>query len=314
MSLALNANAELSAENITARKYVSNLLLTHAIESRVEFFVRTLIGVLIVLSVSAVILDTEPYFQQFHVPFRIIEYTAAIVFTLEYLLKLWCCVELPRYNNGWRGRLRYTMSFFAIVDLVAILPFFLVHSGLEVFLSFRALMLLRIVRILKFGQYSKSMGLILHVLRNKRKDIVMSMFIVVVLLVISSSIMYYVEHLAQPEAFKSIPRAMWWGVATLLTIGYGDIYPITALGKVCASVISMLGISIVAIPPGIIVSGFIEELQHRQKHVICPSCGHDLHAHMHGHTNSDSRAHIDSHASMDSGANMSSHAHEPHVR
>ncbi len=266
------------SERVTARKYVSNLLLTHAIESRMEFFVRTLIGALIVLSVTAVILDTEPYFKQFHHAFRIIEYTAAIVFTIEYLLKLWCCVELPKYADAWHGRFRYAMSFFAIVDLIAIVPFFLVHSGLEVFLSFRALMLLRIVRILKFGQYSKSMGMILRVLRNKRKDIVMSMFIVTVLLVISSSIMYFVEHEAQPQAFMSIPRAMWWGVATLLTIGYGDIYPITALGKICASIISMLGISIVAIPPGIIVSGFIEQL-HKREHHVCENCGHEVHIH-----------------------------------
>jgi voltage-gated potassium channel len=127
------------------------------------------------------------------------------------------------------------------------------------------------------------MGLILHVLRNKRKDIAMSMFIVMVLLIISSSIMYYVEHIAQPEAFKSIPRAMWWGIATLLTIGYGDIYPITVAGKICTGIISMLGISIVAIPPGIIVSGFIEELQQRKQHLHCPNCGHDMHAHTHAH-------------------------------
>jgi voltage-gated potassium channel len=285
--MSLSVPVEIPDEPMSARKYVSNLLLTHAIESRAEFIVRTVIGVLIILSVSCVILDTEPYFKQYHVPFRIIEYTAAIVFTIEYLLKLWCCVELPRFAKGKPvgDRLRYMMTLFAVIDLVAILPFFLVHSGLEVFLSFRALMLLRIVRILKFGQYSKSMGLILHVLRNKRKDIAMSLFIVVVLLIISSSIMYYAEHTAQPEAFKSIPRAMWWGIATLLTIGYGDIYPVTVAGKICTGIISMLGISIVAIPPGIIVSGFIEELQHRKQHLHCPNCGHDLHAHTHGHAN-----------------------------
>jgi voltage-gated potassium channel len=276
--MSVSVPIELPAERITARKYVSNLLLTHAIESRMEFFVRMLIGVLIVLSVTAVILDTEPMFKKYHALFRAIEYAAVIVFSIEYILKLWSCVELPRYANGWRGRLRYSVSFYAIVDLIAVLPFFLIYSGLEVFLSFRALLLLRIVRILKFGQYSKSMGLILRVLRNKRKDIVMSMFIVTVLLVVSSSIMYFVEHEAQPEAFMSIPRAMWWGVATLLTIGYGDVYPITAVGKICASLISMLGISIVAITPGIIVSGFIEEL-HKREHHVCENCGHEVHIH-----------------------------------
>ena len=277
--MSLSVPAEFKDHDMTPRKFVSNLLLTHAIESKSEFLVRSIIGVLIVLSVIAVILDTEPMFDRYHQTFRIIEYTAAIVFTIEYLLKLWCCVELPAYGKDRvLGRLKYSFSFFAIVDLLAIVPFFLVESGLEVFLSFRALMLLRIVRILKFGQYSKSMGLILRVLRLKRKDIAMSLFIVTVLLVISSSIMYFVEHEAQPEAFMSIPRAMWWGVATLLTIGYGDVYPITAAGKICASVISMLGISIVAIPPGIIVSGFIEELHRKEKH-HCQNCGHEVHIH-----------------------------------
>lgn len=276
--MSLSAPAEIAEHRMSLRRFVSNLLLTHSIESRTEFAVRMSIGVLIVLSVTAVILDTEPMFRQYHAIFRVIEYTAAIVFTIEYLLKFWSSVEIPKFAKPVTGRLRYSVSFFALVDLLAIAPFFLVESGLEVFLSFRALMLLRIVRILKFRQYSKSMGLILHVLRHKRKDIVMSMFIVTVLLVISSSIMYYVEHTAQPEAFKSIPRAMWWGVATLLTIGYGDIYPITPIGKICTAIISMLGVSIVAIPPGIIVSGFIEMLHKREK-LVCQNCGHEMHIH-----------------------------------
>lgn len=272
--MSLSFRAEIP-QGSTTRKYVSDLLLTHAIETRAELVIRMFMGMLIILSVIAVILDTEPSIsRQFHVTFRFLEYTAAVFFTIEYFFKLWSCVELPKYRRPILGRMRYMISFFAVVDLVSVLPFFLVESGMEGFLSLRALMLFRIVRILKFGQYSRSMALILRVLKKKRSDIAMAMFIVTVLLIISSSIMYYVEHTAQPIAFQSIPRAMWWGVATLLTIGYGDVYPITAWGKICASLISMLGISIVAIPPGIIVSGFIEELHKKEKHV-CPNCGHE---------------------------------------
>src|SRR5688572_9316048 len=139
--MSLSLPVEISEHKMSPRKFVSNLLLTHAIESRTEFSVRMLIGVLIVLSVTAVILDTEPMFQQYHKIFRIIEYTAAIVFTIEYLLKFWSCVELPKFAKPVAGRVRYSMTFFAIVDLLAIVPFFLVESGLEIFLSFRALML-----------------------------------------------------------------------------------------------------------------------------------------------------------------------------
>jgi voltage-gated potassium channel len=116
------------------------------------------------------------------------------------------------------------------------------------------------------------MALISRVLKKKRPEMLVSLFVVFILLLISSSLMFFLENEAQPDAFSSIPAAMWWGIATLTTVGYGDIYPVTVLGKLCSAVISVLGIGAFALPSGLLVSGFIEEAQSKGKPVICPHC------------------------------------------
>lgn len=268
------------------RQAFYRLFHTLNIDYRYEYVSRWVLSGLIVLSIVSLILETEPALGHYRDVFHTIEIVTVSLFCVEYVLRLWCIVERPRYAHPVWGRLQYSVTFFALVDLLSILPLILpfVSAG---FLSVRALRLLRLISILKLGHYSQSMALIITVFRKKRTEIITSMFVVLILLVISSSLVYYLEHLVQPVAFGSIPRALWWGVSALTTVGYGDVYPITAMGKLCAAFISLLGISIVALPSGILVSGFVEELDAKKHKHLCERCKVELanelhHPELHG--------------------------------
>ena len=179
---------------------------------------------------------------------------------MEYVLRLLVCPFDPRYSSPVRGRVRYVFSYLAVIDLLAILPFYL-----PVLIPFdlrflRIVRLFRLIRLFKLSRYSRAMTAIGVVLRNKRGELAIVIIVVFVFLLLSSAIMYEVEHEAQPNAFPNIPSAMWWGVVTLTTVGYGDIYPITPLGKFIGAVIALLGIGLFALPAGIIASGFTEEI------------------------------------------------------
>jgi voltage-gated potassium channel len=257
-----------------SRRFVYELLHTVEIETRLEHFTRIFIAVLIVLSILSVILESEPELEMGYADwFYGFELFTVICFSMEFGLRVWSCVELPEYQRSF-GRLRYVLSPMALIDLLAVLPFYL-PALITVDLRFlRGLRLIRLVRVLKLGHYSHSMHTIVRVVKKKRHEMAVSVFIVGILLIFASTIMYYLEHDAQPNAFRSIPAALWWGVATLTTIGYGDIYPVTVLGKVLSAFISILGIGVFALPSGIFVSGFVEEMQH--KHQKCPHCGEQL--------------------------------------
>jgi len=136
---------------------------------------------------------------------------------------------------------------------------------------------MRIFRLFKLGRYSSAMKTMARVLRNKKEELGITIFIVLLLLIIASSLMYFVENPVQPEVFSSIPAAMWWGVETLTTVGYGDVIPQTALGKALGMVIAILGIGMFALPAGILGSGFFEEVQSkRRESEVCPHCGKEI--------------------------------------
>jgi len=135
-----------------------------------------------------------------------------------------------------------------------------------------------LARLLKIGRYSKAMRTLGRVIITKRESLFSALFTVFSLLMISSSLIYYVEHDAQPDRFPNIPASMWWAIITLTTVGYGDIYPVTPLGKILGGGIAMLGLGLVALPAGIIASGFTEEVEKKRmkKSLVCPHCGGDL--------------------------------------
>jgi voltage-gated potassium channel len=232
---------------------------------------------LICLNVLAVVLETVQSLQAAYAPwFARFEVLSVAIFSAEYMLRLWSCTQAEPYRSPLIGRIRFALTPMALVDLTAIAPFYL-PMLIPLDLRFvRALRLLRLFRLLKVGRYSASMLLIGRVLRQKREELVITLGAVGILLLMASSVMFYVERDAQPAVFSSIPAAMWWGVATLTTVGYGDVYPITVLGKACAAVVAILGVATFALPAGIIASGFTDAMTERRADRRCPHCGGQL--------------------------------------
>jgi voltage-gated potassium channel len=262
---------------INFKKRIFNILHTEEIDDPIEKYFNWFITGLIFLSVISVILETEKslsdYFYSFFWDFEIFTVT---IFAIEYILHLWVCTIDPRYSSPLLGRIKYACTPMALIDLFAILPFFIPASGLD-FRFLRAVRLTRLFRLLKLGRYSQSLRTLGRVLKSKREELLVTLFAGVILLVIASSILYYIERDVQPEKFGSILSAMWWGVCTLTTIGYGDVYPITALGKFIGSIISVMGIGLFVLPAGILASGFSSELQNKaKKPKVCPHCGKEV--------------------------------------
>lgn len=220
---------------------------------------------LILINVAAFIASTSPSFSQEQKSIlENIEIVASLVFTIEYGLRLWVCTVDRRYSHPLWGRLRYGLTPLSLIDLVSILPFFTMLLFPE--LSFINLIrLLRLLRLLKMSRYSHSVRTMGAVLYAKKEELIATAFAVFILLIFASSVMYFVEYEAHPKAFGSILDSMWWGVVTLTTVGYGDIYPITPLGKFLGAILAFLGIGIFALPAGIIASGFSEEVQRRKQ-------------------------------------------------
>ena len=239
-----------------------------------EIFIITLITT----NVLAVMLETEKAFHlRYSGALNKFDMFSVAIFTIEYLLRIWVCTSDERYRQPIIGRIKYAMSPLALVDLLAILPFYLplvIPFDLRVL---RAIRLIRLARLFKIGRYSEALKLFGKVLRAKKEELVAAVFILFILLVISSSLLYYVEHDAQPDKFSSIPASLWWGVVTLTTVGYGDIFPITPTGKFLGAIISLLGIGFFALPAGVLSAGFIEEIRKRRLGAkTCPKCGAEL--------------------------------------
>lgn len=191
--------------------------------------------------------------------FHVIEAATLCIFCIEYILRIWTADLLYPSRSRLRSRLRFLISFDGIIDFLTILPFFFL-SG---FVIFRMLRVARIFHLFRLNSRYDSFNVITTVLYEKRNQIISSVFIVVILMLASSLCMYSVEHDAQPDVFRNAFSGIWWSMSTLLTVGYGDIYPITTLGRVMAICIAYLGVGAVAIPTGIISAGFVEQYQRK---------------------------------------------------
>ena len=237
--------------------------------------------VIITLTAFAIMLETiEPIASAARGVFAVFEVVSVTIFTLEYVARVWSCTEDPAYTHPLWGRLRFAVQPLAIADLLAILPFYI---PLIVGLDLRFVRVLRLLRLLKIARYSESMSLVAHVLRSRRDVLLSTVFVGFVLLFFASVLMYLVERETQPEAFSSIPAAMWWGVVTLTTVGYGDLYPVTPLGRGLGTFVALLGIGLFAMPAGILGSAFVDELEQRKstqsETTTCPHCGKPLEDH-----------------------------------
>jgi voltage-gated potassium channel len=231
----------------------------------------------IILNVIFLCLETvDGIDHQWHLFFVSFEWISVLLFTVEYGLRLWVCTESSLYQGQVKGRLKFMTSFMGMVDLLSFLPFYLfLYSSHAKYLSI--IRLFRLIRLVKLAEYSQSLSFLAKVIRKRKDDLITTGFVTFILLICASTIMYILESQAQSDKFSSIPMAMWWGVTALTTVGYGDVYPITPLGKVFASLVAILGIGVFALPAGILGASFLEELQaskfKKLEDLICEHCG-----------------------------------------
>lgn len=247
------------------RQSVALTLEVGARDKPVSRLVDALLISLILLNVLAVVLDSLPSFAlRYREPLDLFELFSICVFTIEYLLRVWSAVELKEacYRQPVTGRLRFICSPLALIDLMAILPFYLtLFTGLDL----RFLRVLRILRIFKLSRYSSALSTLLAVFKEEAEAFIAAFFVLMILLILASSGIYLLEHKVQPDVFGSIPQAMWWAMATLTTVGYGDVIPVTAAGKFFGGCITIIGIGMVALPAGILASGFSEQMRRRRE-------------------------------------------------
>ena len=221
---------------------------------------------LIALSVLTIILESfASIYDQWHPVFHVLEVITVVVFTIEYLLRIWTADLL--YPESKHPRLRYCFSFMAVIDLLAIvhlyLPVFFV-ADLRFLRMMRLFRLFRLLRVFKLGRYFEAFQVIVRVIRESGPQLVMSVVICFFVILFSAIVMYTVEHPVQPEQFPNVISSLWWAMCTLTTVGYGDVYPVTAIGRLFASFISLVGIGIIAIPTGIIAAGFNHAIGHQE--------------------------------------------------
>ena len=258
---------------------------------RISFWFDMAIIGFIMLSVVELVLATVPGMLIRHLwLFFAVEIITAVVFSIEYFLRMWSCTADPRYQKPVAGRIRYALTPLVLIDLISILPYYLplIIPGA----NFAFLRTLRVFRFFKLGRYSRSFRIMIKVLERNRESLFGTVFIIMVVLIIAAALMYQIEFSAQPEVFSSIPESMWWGIVTIATIGYGDMVPITPMGKALGFVISLIGIGLFALPAGILASGFSEVIKEEEEkrkgttsrqtgtstdeYQICPHCGREI--------------------------------------
>ena len=239
------------------------------INRAIDYFIISLI----IINTTAEILETvDTIYDAAPLFFRGLEIVSMVLFTVEYLLRLWSCTADSRYSHPISGRLRFAATPLILIDFLAVVPFYLPFLGLG------DLRVLRAVRLLawaaRLGRYFEGIRTLGTVLKSKMYELLTVVLVLAVMLILASAVMYYAEHTAQPEDFANIPEAMWWSIITLTTVGYGDVSPVTPLGKAMAGIIAVMGIGMFALPAGILGSGFLAEIQRQnQGQRICPHCG-----------------------------------------
>lgn len=243
---------------------------------RIIFGVNTTAGkrfdimlvVVIIISVLTVILESIPSFNAKYAPeLHTIEWIITIIFTIEYLARIW---THPK-------PFRYIFSFYGVIDFLAIIPTYLalIFSGAMGFAVIRGLRLLRIFRIMKITRYSSEGSVIVEALKSSRYKILVFLFAVLILVLIIGTIMYLIE--GEDSGFTSIPAGIYWAIVTLTTVGFGDITPVTNLGKFIASVVMIMGYGVIAVPTGIVTFEIASTIKSTNEKRECSTCGHNAH-------------------------------------
>ncbi len=251
----------------TLRVKAYQLLESETTSSTVAKLVTFFLITLIITNVAAAITASEPdYFLLYKDALLQFELVSLFIFCVEYLLRVWCAVEATEYNNvsAFKSRVKYILTPIALIDLIAILPFLI---AMVFAIDLRALRLIRVLRLLKLTHYFKGFNIFATVIIKESRSIMAAMMVMLFFIIIAASIMQFVEGKAQPEHFGSIMQSFWWAVVTMTTVGYGDVIPITAIGKVISTFIMLAGVALVALPAGMLAGRFGEELRQRKENL-----------------------------------------------
>ena len=260
---------------------------------RLSQVVDAVIIAVILANMAAVVLESfAGLYDRYPGWFFALELVSVMLFSVELALRLWTC-DLLRPGRSWPAAVvRFLVSPIGLIDLLAILPFYLPLLIPVDLRAVRMLRLVRFLRLLKLTRYTRSVATMAAVVRERRHELLVAVFLTALLLVVASTLMYYLESKVQPDAFPNIVASLWWAVATLTTIGYGDVFPVTGVGRLLSGIIAVLGIGLVALPTAIISSGFVEALARNKPEApdeqaaatasgavrVCPHCGKPLDA------------------------------------
>lgn len=256
-------NEHTSVESLRSKTY--RLLESETRKNFAAKAINLFLIVLIITNVIAAIFESESaYNNLFHQEFALFEFISLSLFCIEYLLRVWCCIENPKFQDisTIKARANYIFTPMALIDLIAILPFII---ALFFTIDLRTLRLLRVLRLLKLTHYFKGFNIFINVLSKELKSISAAMMVMIFLIVIAASLMHSVEGKIQPDAFGSIIQSFWWAVVTMTTVGYGDVVPITTAGKVISTFIMLIGVGLVALPAAMLAARFGEELRERKQ-------------------------------------------------
>ncbi|SCJ96145.1 MlotiK1 channel [uncultured Eubacterium sp.] len=233
----------------------------------------------VAVNIFIAIFETFPQSSPYLDILSLVEGITVLFFTVDYILRIWTASYLYKGVTVARARRKFIFSWAGIVDFLSCIPYYLPFFFPRVAVALRMFRIIRILRIFRIHHYSDPLQVIGRVLKKKRGQLLSSIFIVLILMIAASLMMYSLEHTAQPQVFDNAFSGFWWAINTLLTVGYGDIVPITFAGKVCGAIMTFLGVGMVAIPTGILSAGFVEQMRPKPKEKethYCPNCGHKL--------------------------------------
>lgn len=221
---------------------------------------------LVLANIVAVVLHTVPYIaHNYETSLNYFKYFSISIFSIEYFLRLWSCNYNSNYSHPIFGRIKYALKPIVLVDLISIFPFFLFGINLD----------LRHLQMFKMARYSEAMQRVIKIVRSQASHLISGLILIGMLMVASASLLYFLEHDDQPKLFTSIPAAMWWAIVTITTVGYGDIFPITFLGKIVAACTAIFGIGLFALPAGIMGAAFLDDIKEKKdiSQNFCHNCG-----------------------------------------
>jgi len=222
------------------------------------------ITTLVLCNILSVILESVSSLQAVYGEyFDLFEFWSVMFFTLEYVLRFWATgATYSDHGQKWRGRREYIFGFYGVIDLLAILPFYLqmLFPGADM----RALRILRLVRVLKLSHYNSALEDLFNAVKNEARSFIAALYLLTIAIILTSSLMYYAEGDTQPEHFSSIPASMYWAIITLTTVGFGDISPVTWIGQVLATITAFIGVCTVAMLTGIVASSFATQMARRR--------------------------------------------------